>query len=207
MQVKGLEIPMHDPRLKNGMGIIYAVAPNGADHNVGPHDTAFTMENAAINHLRGMGALGPVPAQDLSTTKVANTKAAHLWYLFCDCALACIFVPWTIHDLVDLVRASTGWEYTVYEAMLQGERVATLARIFNLREGFTAVDDQLPKRMFKGTRMGALQNSGIDPAKMDEAIRQFYGLMGWDSAGVPTRDKLEELGIEWAAAYLPEAQT
>ena len=82
-----------------------------------------------------------------------------MWYLFCDSALACIFVPWTIQNLVDLIRASTGWEYTVYEAMLQGERVATMARIFNLREGFTAADDQLPQRMFKGTRMGALCRS------------------------------------------------
>ena len=204
MQVKGLEMPMHDPRLKNGMGIVYAVSATGADHNVGPHDTVFTMENAAVNHLRGMGALGPAPAQDLSTTKVVNTKAAHIWYLFCDCALACIFVPWTIQNLVDLVRASTGWEYTVYEAMLQGERVATMARIFNLREGFTAADDQLPKRMFKGTRMGALQESGIDAGQMDAAIKQFYGLMGWDADGVPTQGKLEELGIEWVAEYLPE---
>ena len=203
MQVKGLELPMHDPRVKAGMGIIYSVAAQGADHNVGPHDTAFTMENVAFDHLRGMGALDPVSADDLSTGKVAITKAVHLYYLFCDSAPTCIFVPWTINNLVDLVRAATGWEYTVHEAMQLGERVSTLARVFNLREGITAEQDRLPKRFFSGTSEGALTDAGLDPEAMDVAIRRFYVLMGWDSeTGIPTQAKLEELGIEWTAEYL-----
>ena len=117
--------------------------------------------------------------------------------------MACIFVPWTIHNLVDMVRAATGWEYTVHEALQLGERVAAMGRIFNLREGFTAQDDRLPKRMFSGTSEGPLTDAGIDPEAMDVAIKQFYTLMGWDSeTGVPTQAKLEELGIEWAAEYL-----
>jgi len=203
MQVKGLEIPMHDPRVKAGMGIIYSVAAQGADHNVGPHDTAFIMENVAFDHLRGMGALDPVPADDLSTGKVTIAKAAHIYYLFCDSALTCIFVPWTIHNLVDLVRAATGWEYTVHEAMQLGERVSAMARIFNLREGISAEQDRLPKRLFSGTPEGALTDAGLDPEAMEAAISKFYVLMGWDSeTGIPTQAKLEELGIEWAAEYL-----
>jgi aldehyde:ferredoxin oxidoreductase len=102
---------------------------------------------------------------------------------------------------VDLVRALTGWDYTDFEAMRQGERVATMARVFNLREGLTAADDQLPKRFFAPTPRGAMKSTAIDPTAMNRAIRTFYTLMGWDPiTGVPTQEKLEELGIGWAAS-------
>ena len=48
-----------------------------------------------------------------------------------------------------------------------------------------------------------MQESGIDAGQMDAAIKQFYGLMGWDVDGVPTYATLEELGIEWAAESVP----
>jgi len=98
----------------------------------------------------------------------------------------------------------TGWSYTTHEALKLGERIATLGRIFNLREGITKAKDELPKRMFKPTPTGGLRNGGIDPEKMHQAIRTFYGMMGWDmETGVPTRGKLAELGISWAADSIP----
>ncbi len=37
-----------------------------------------------------------------------------------------------------------------------------------------------------------------------EAVHMYYGMMGWDrETGVPTREKLWELDIAWAEAYLP----
>ena len=208
MQVKGLEMPMHDPRLKSGMGIVYSIAAQGADHNVGPHDTAFTAENANLNNLRGMGALEPLPSNELSDTKAANTKAAYCWYLFFDSALICIFVPWSMVNATELIRAATGWEYTVHEAVKQGERVAALGRIFNLREGITAEQDRMPKRLFTATRAGAWKDGGLDPDKMTATIKTFYGMMGWDTeTGVPTKERLAELGISWAAEYLPQYYT
>jgi aldehyde:ferredoxin oxidoreductase len=119
---------------------------------------------------------------------------------FGDSMVMCHFAPWSLRQLVDLVRALTGWDYTDYEAMRLGERVATMGRLFNLREGLTAEDDQLPKRFFSPTPRGALQDTAIDPEAMDQAKSTFYTLMGWDPvSGVPTRAKLEELGIGWAA--------
>ncbi len=205
MHVKGQEMPMHDPRLKAGMGIIYSIAAQGADHNVGPHDTAFTMENANFDNLRAMGGLDPIPTDELSPVKAANTKAAHCWYLFFDSALICIFVPWSLNNAVELIRAATGWEYSAHEAIKQGERVAALGRLFNLREGITAEQDRMPERMFTGTREGALKGKGLDPAKMAETIKLFYAMMGWDpETGVPTYERLAELGIDWATSYLPQ---
>ncbi len=206
MHVKGLEIPMHEPRVKQGLGVIYAVEAQGADHCAGMHDTAYMQDSPAFEHLRGMGATRPLPANDLSDEKIASQKAAHLWNLFLDSVVCCQFVPWSIDQLVEIVRAVTGWSYTTHEALKLGERIATLGRVFNIREGITSAQDSLPKRMFGPTRAGALKNGGIDPEKFRHAVRTFYGIMGWDEeTGVPTHGKLVDLGIGWAAEELSAA--
>ena len=86
------------------------------------------------------------------------------------------------------------------------ERTVTMARAFNMREGFTRADDQLPQRFFQPTTVGALKETAIDPAAMDRAIHTFYRMMGWDSeTGVPTAEKLEELEIGWAVEEMAKA--
>ena len=203
MQVKGVEFGMHDPRLKQGLGLIYSVAANGADHMTGMHDTLFTQEGRGLEAARSLGSLDPLPANDLSTAKVDRVKNQHLSRNFSDSMVTCHFAPWTLRQQVEMIRALTGWDYTDFEALRQGERVATMARVFNLREGLTAADDQLPKRFFSPTPSGALKNTAIDPEAMARAKRTFYILMGWDPiSGVPTQEKLEELGIAWAAAEM-----
>ncbi|MQG67696.1 MAG: aldehyde ferredoxin oxidoreductase, partial [SAR202 cluster bacterium] len=204
VHVKGLELPMHDPRVKQGLGIVYSVEAQGADHCAGLHDTAATQESPGLEHMRGVGVVGPLPADDLSGEKVANQRAVHLWALFRDSAIACSFVPWTIQQQVEIIRAITGWQYTVAEALLTGERVATMGRIFNIREGITSAADTLPKRMFKPTSAGALVDGGVDPDKMQHAISMFYSMMGWDAeTGVPTPEKIAQLGLSWIEEEAP----
>jgi aldehyde:ferredoxin oxidoreductase len=131
-------------------------------------------------------------------------RQEHLWRMFADSLLTCHFVPWTLHQQVEMVRALTGWDFTAVEALRVGERVATMGRAFNLREGLTSADDQLPKRFFSPTPRGALKNTAIDPDEMNTAIHTFYRMMGWDpETGVPTHEKLEELGIAWVAEQAP----
>ena len=205
IHVKGLEIPMHDPRVKQGLGVVYAVEAAGADHCAGMHDTAATQDGPGFEHFRSMGAIRPLPANDLSADKVANQKAAHTYSMFRDSVVVCQFVPWTIEEQVEIIRAVTGWSYSVREALMLGQRVATLGRIFNLREGITAETDTLPRRMFQPTPTGGLKNGGIDQEKMQDAISLFYGMMGWDEqTGMPTRAHLGELGIGWAGDHLAE---
>ncbi|MEO8653517.1 MAG: aldehyde ferredoxin oxidoreductase C-terminal domain-containing protein, partial [Ramlibacter sp.] len=201
IQVKGVEFGMHDPRVKQGLGLIYALAPNGADHMAGAHDTSYTHEGRAMESVRSLDSLTPLPANDLSTAKVDRARNQHLTRNFGDSLVMCHFVPWTLRQQVDMLRALTGWDYTDFEAMRQGERVATMSRVFNLREGLTAADDHLPRRFFSPAPRGALKDKAIDPEAMARATRTFYVLMGWDPAtGVPMPEKLEELGIGWAGA-------
>jgi aldehyde:ferredoxin oxidoreductase len=91
-----------------------------------------------------------------------------------------------------------------YELLKVGERAMTLARVFNMREGLTVEDDQLCPRSYSPTQGGALAEGGIDMEELREAVHTYYGMMGWDrETGVPTVEKLHELGVGWAAEYLP----
>ena len=102
--------------------------------------------------------------------------------------------------MAELTSAVTGHETSVTELLRVGERILTMFRIFNMREGFTAADDKLPARFFEPTIGGPLSDKSLDFEEMERAKRYYYHLMGWDESGVPTNEKLEELGIDYLAS-------
>ena len=86
-----------------------------------------------------------------------------------------------------------------------GERATNLARIFNLREGFTPQDDRLPKRIFMPSEAGALAGLGIDHTEFDRAMRDLYVLKDWNwETGKPSRQRLSELDIAWASDLIEQ---
>ena len=205
MHAKGLEVPMHEPRVKQGLGLTYAIEAQGADHCAGMHDTMYSEEGPGIQAMRSFGHYEPLPINDLGPRKVALAKTHHISRHFVDSMGCCSMPPWKISDLAEIVSAITGWNFTTSEAMLVGERAVTLNRVYNLREGFTSKDDALPKRYFGPTPRGALKNGGIDREKFQNAIHTWYFMFGWDrETGVPTPEKLAELGVDWAVDHLPK---
>jgi len=192
LHTKGQEIPMHEPRLKHGLGVGYAVSHTGADHCHNMHDTAY---QASVSSLNMWGVLDPLPPQDLSDAKMRMFYYAVNWRHFHNCAVTCNFVPWTAGEYVDIVRAATGWETSLWELTKIGERAATLARRYNLREGFTHLDDRLPERFHRSLQGGPLEGEKVDPREFDRARLTYYAMMGWDNLGRPTPAKLAELDI------------
>ena len=75
-----------------------------------------------------------------------------------------------------------------------GERIYNMQRVFNIREGFGRKDDTIPQRFFV-KETGNEPAIGIDPAKFQAMLDEYYKFHGWDKEGVPTRAKLEELGL------------
>jgi aldehyde:ferredoxin oxidoreductase len=98
--------------------------------------------------------------------------------------------------MADIMNAVTGGNTGVVDLLRIGERVMTVARLFNIREGFTDEDDRLPKRFFEPKTSGTLSKQALNPEKMESAKRYFYSLMGWDAKGVPLPERVEELYIE-----------
>jgi len=195
VHVKGEEVPMHDPRLKRGLGLGYSVFPTGADHNNNLHDTGTT-------DLPGLGIFEPVPLEDLGPRKVRLFVYYSNWRVISNSLLMCNFLPWVadVEKLTDIVRAITGWDLSSFELYKLGERSMNMTRAFNVREGFTPEDDWLPPRFFKPQTSGPLSKTAVNPDSLRKAKELYYEMMGWNPAtGTPTKAKLAELGIAWVA--------
>ena len=96
-----------------------------------------------------------------------------------------------------MLSGVTGHPYTLADILAVGERAQTLARLFNLREGFTADDDRLPRRVRRAFSRGPLAGKAISDEQFEWARRRYYEMMGWDGAtGVPSAAALARLGID-----------
>jgi len=200
IHVKGQEVPMHEPRLKQGLGLGYSISPTGAEHMHNLHDTAIANE-ASIANFKTFGILTPLQLDDLSAKKVRALIYQMNWCALDNALVMCYFVPWNPFELTEVVRAVTGWNTSTFELMKVGERIMNMTRIFNLREGFTSDDDRLPDRFFQPHTSGALAETSIDLEKFSEAKKIYYEMMGWDINGVPSKIKLDELDISWANSF------
>lgn len=206
MQVKGQELPMHDPRGKTGIGLGYAVSDTGADHLTSIHDTMITSEDSvAFKGARALGLRNALPARDLSEAKAVQYFLLENWISFGKVAGFCFFGPAPrsyvqVDEVLEIVRAATGWDVTLEELLVIGERATNLARAYNVREGFTRKDDTLPERLFSPLENGALEGVAISKDEFGHALTVLYEEKGWNpDSGVPTRRRLNELDIPWVA--------
>ncbi|MHB8773344.1 MAG: aldehyde ferredoxin oxidoreductase family protein [Syntrophales bacterium] len=202
IHVKGLELPMHEPRAKQGMGLHYSVYAGGADHCSGIHDDQAIKALAPGEDLNSDGTLSRT---EMSPRKARLLYDAGLGRQMANYLGMCIFVPWSLEQLNAAVAAVTGWPMDYREMAKVVERGMALARIFNLREGFTPSDDRLPERFATSPAEGPLSEVTVDPAKLERAQHEYFRLLGWNEAGIPTRETLASLGIEWAQGYIPGA--
>jgi aldehyde:ferredoxin oxidoreductase len=206
IQVKGQELPMHDPRGKVNVGLGYAISEIGADHLVVAHDTMLANpESVSFKGAQGLGLQQAQPPRVFNEEKTSHFYTLERWTSFEKVSGLCFFGPVPrsfiqAADVVDAVRAATGWDVTLEELLTMGERATNMARVFNAREGFSRKDDVLPERLFQGLENGALQGQGMPREDFEQALTRIYKTKGWDEqTGMPTRERLEALSLGWAA--------
>lgn len=198
--VKKQAFAMHEPRGKNNIGFSCATSPTGGDHIEAPHDMPFQEGGWAVPDLYPIGILKGVPAIDLSPAKVAWFVKSQMTYNFLNTLGMCFFTAgparlFRLNQVVEMVAASTGWETSLYEIMMLGERTATLARQFLAREGQDRKDDMLPDRMFEKLEDGVLDGTALNKKDFTKALDLYYEMMGWDSNGIPREARLHFLNI------------
>ncbi len=200
LHVKGLELPGYDVRGAKGHGLNYATSFTGADHNRG----------YAFQEIFG----DPIPyAVDRFATegKGKLTKwNQDVRMATADCPTMCVFLldmavaGFATQNTASLMEAVTGLTYTPKEIEKVGERINNLARAFNVREGFGRADDTLPERLMKQPlQSGASKGHFISIDDLKEMLDEYYAVRGWDiNSGIPTREKLEELGLGYVSDQL-----
>ena len=181
MGSKGQEFPAYDPRGFQGMGIAYATCNRGGCHlrawtpgpetngEMDPHTTDRKSEWVAHEQNR--------------TTVHDNTGL-------------CLFIGGAggpLESFVPCTAAATGVEYTAEDFVKIGERTWNLERLFNLRAGLTKADDSLPKRLLKEAHKQG-PSAGVT-VNLEAMLPVYYSERGWDTEGVPTAEKLQELGL------------
>lgn len=189
---KGLDLPAHDPRSCFSLAPTYATGTRGACHFRGPcedvemggfyiPEAGVTQQTTTFFQKENQGMMA-ARCQDLAV--LTNSL------------VLCLFMvdggDWALSGVKDLFGAITGWDYSTDDLLTAGRRGFTVQRLLNLRDGYSAATDVLPKKMFKAARQG--HRAGKVPP-LAEMLEDYYATRGWDENGEPTDETLQELGL------------
>jgi aldehyde:ferredoxin oxidoreductase len=183
--VKKMAFSGYDPRNCTGMGLGIVTSVRGSCHNRG-----YTL----YAELLGIPEkIDPVATEGkaMLVKNMQDMQAAIL-----DAAGTCTFsIPGQPPNVIfDQLEAATGAGYTFEEVLKIGEKIWNLQQLFNLRAGLTGADDKLPKRFLEEPALkGEGEGTVID---FEPMLKEYYHARGWDENGVPTPEKLKELGLE-----------
>lgn len=192
MQVKGLEIPMHDPRAFSCMGPVYASGNRGADHN---KSDAFL-----VDYGMGNPDLGLVPGDRFGDDRAPLAVRSQDWRSFTDAIGVCSLAVVPPRPIIDMINTSTGWNMDLDAVLKAGERIFQLMRAMTCKLGVTPADDQLPEMALRPIPDGGQQGHVPNMAKM---MPEYYQIRDWNSSsGKPSRARMESLGMgELAGAF------
>ncbi len=196
IEVKGLEVPMHDPRGFHGMGLAYMTSIRGGCH----------MMHLALGVEQGISTYTEAGFQENYIGQTSEGKAEMIKIcedvgLPCNSLLICEYVAWTLsaNDLVEMVRVTTGFDFTLKDLLACGERTWLLKRGLGNMMGVSMKDDRLPKRILTPLKEGAAAGSVPDVEKL---LREYYEIRGLNEDGRPKKEVLIKAGLEDLAKKL-----
>jgi aldehyde:ferredoxin oxidoreductase len=172
--VKGLEIPGYEPRALQSMALGFAVGSRGADHNrSGAYEADFSTR---VDRLHGS-------AESARLAVATEDRAALI-----DSLILCKFLRGVFTDLyaesAELLRPITGWDVNADELRAVAQRVVTLKKLFNEREGWSLAEDTLPRRFLsEGLPDGASAGALLPRERLEAMIREYYRCRGWTADG------------------------
>jgi aldehyde:ferredoxin oxidoreductase len=189
---KGLDLPSHDARSCISLAPTYATGTRGACHFRGGCEDVemggFFIPEIGIKE--GMVKFFEKENQSLLAAKCQD------YFALLNSLVICAFMVdgggMTFSEVRELFNAVTGWDYSIEDLMDAGERVFTVQRLINNRDGYNASTDVLPKKMFQAAKEG-FRAGKVPPFK--ELMEDYYNLRGWDENGIPSQGTLNRLGL------------
>jgi aldehyde:ferredoxin oxidoreductase len=183
MSVKKQEMPAYDGRAIQGIGLNYATSNRG-----GCHVRGYTISPEVL----GMPEkLDPVEIDSKPLwVKIFQDLTAAI-----DSSGMCLFTSFALgaEDYAAFLKAATGFDYDGNNVLEAGERIWNLERLFNLREGIRPEEDTLPERLLKEPIPDGPSKGMV--SRLPEMLPEYYKLREWNQNGLPTREKLETLGL------------
>jgi aldehyde:ferredoxin oxidoreductase len=202
---KGLSRGPHPPGL---FALAHATSTRGADHlrgrswAYGENDQDLFPMLVKTGIIPSQMSHNPVEGLTLSenattlTDSIGRCKGAvNSWA----CALPLVWKYPLWDGLAKLLTAATGIEFNAKRLVEAADRIYTLERSFNTRQGITRKHDCLPQKLdVKGTPLGK-----EELRKHEEMLTEYYKLHGYDPiTGIPMREHLEQIGLKYIADEL-----
>ncbi len=193
MTVKKQELPNYDPRGVKGQGLAFITNNRGADH------CRAEVNCSEIFETKMLGYWSPEKDIDRFATEGKAEMAKH-YQDYCawayDSLGYCYFLFMDVpeQDVADLLESATGVDFGGIEALNKiGEKIFTMERVFNMKAGITGKDDTLPRRFLKEPMPEGASKGQV--FEQDKLLPKYYEIRGWDKNGIPSKEKLEELGL------------
>jgi aldehyde:ferredoxin oxidoreductase len=186
--IKGLEVTGYDLRCLKTAALGFAVSFRGADHN--RHGAYAFDVKGKVDRLKAERGRGKL-VRDMEDV-----------YALIDSFIVCKFSRGTYYkelpDMAKLYTLVTGYEMTPEELKKSGERINTVARLINIREGLGRKDDTLPWKVMNEPipDEGPVKGAFVSREELDLLLDDYYESRGWTLEGVPTTAKLKELGMD-----------
>jgi aldehyde:ferredoxin oxidoreductase len=187
MQIKGLEVTGYDLRCLKTTALSFAVSFRGADHNrSGAYVIDLTGKVDRMKAEKGRGEL---------------VKDAEDVYALIDSLIICKNARGTLYkeltEMAKLYSLVTGFHITPEALRVAGERINTIAKLINVREGFSRKDDTLPWKIINQpiSDNGPTKGAVVTQDELDLLLDDYYQARCWNLEGIPTKAKLEELGM------------
>lgn len=175
VHVKGLEPAGYDPRVLKGMGLGYATSARGACHL---RATFYKAELSGLIDPKAIEGKAKLYIDWEDRLTIFNTQ------------ILCVFfrdlIQWP--DLITLVNACTGFDYTESDLRRVANNIITLTRQFNINNGAGPEDDKLPRRIFDITHHDV--ESNLTEQELQKMLADYYQLRGWDENGNPVHSNL-----------------
>ena len=186
--VKGLEIPMHEPRAFAGQALTYMTGNVGADHNKGDWYQAelgsVVYESIRVTRSKGRNNIN---GREKGIANLQDLRAID------DSAVNCNMLHLTMENIIGYINAATGFNYDKKSLMEVGERIINLERVISCNLGITRKDDKLPSHLTKTLPSGRIMGVKLD---VEENLKKYYKRRGWDwETGRPSEEKLKQLNI------------
>jgi aldehyde:ferredoxin oxidoreductase len=197
LEVKGLEIPAHDPRSHNFFALTYATDNRGAHHisvlNPGIEGSDLLNDEAVRFDAKGTAEM-VVRRQHYS-----NIMNSLLLCMFSQIGFAQYYSPEgyagiTAKEVSEWFNLATGMDKDFQSLMLSGERMFNLKHQINLKRGLDPASDTLPPRFFSQKRGQGSAAGHLPPIK--EMVKDYYRIRGWEASGKIKAGKLKALGLE-----------
>ena len=186
--VKGLEVTYHDLRSNYGMALAYGIGLKGPSHNL--LDAYYVLLGVQLEEI-GIKNIDKY----LDNEEMAEVCSLIMDYraLYSSMIMCSFCNPLPSH-IADIIQNAIGIKFSLEEVKLYGERIATIKRLFNIKMGFTPIDDRLPKILTRPFKSGGSAGKTPDFAKLKKL---FYKYRDWDiNSGKPSIAKLRQLGLD-----------